>query len=66
MFPLTKSGWATGPAVRDRAMGEARGYRAEPKIGEGRGAFVSGEGLLLTNHHVAYGMIQYNISAKDN
>ena len=36
------------------------------KVGGGTGAFVSGEGLLLTNHHVAYGVIQYNTSAKEN
>ena len=30
------------------------------KIGGGTGAFVSADGLLLTNHHVAYGVIQYN------
>ncbi|KGM53355.1 peptidase S46 [Lysobacter arseniciresistens ZS79] len=32
------------------------------KVGGGTGAFVSGEGLLLTNHHVAFGVIQYNSS----
>ncbi|KAB7778427.1 serine protease [Xanthomonas sp. LMG 12459] len=36
------------------------------KVGGGTGAFVSGDGLLLTNHHVAYGVIQYNTSAKEN
>lgn len=30
------------------------------RAGGGTGAFVSGDGLLLTNHHVAYGVIQYN------
>ncbi|MET0288819.1 MAG: S46 family peptidase [Pseudoxanthomonas sp.] len=30
------------------------------KIGGATGAFVSPDGLLLTNHHVAYGVIQYN------
>jgi len=30
------------------------------RIGGGTGSFVSGDGLLLTNHHVAYGVIQYN------
>ena len=34
------------------------------KVGGGTGAFVSGDGLLLTNHHVAYGVIQYNSSAE--
>ncbi|MEN4903024.1 S46 family peptidase [Luteimonas sp. TWI1416] len=32
------------------------------RVGGGTGAFVSGDGLLLTNHHVAYGVIQYNSS----
>ncbi len=32
------------------------------RVGGGTGAFVSGDGLLLTNHHVAYGVIQYNAS----
>ena len=30
------------------------------RAGGGTGAFVSGDGLVLTNHHVAYGVIQYN------
>ncbi|NYZ63308.1 S46 family peptidase [Luteimonas deserti] len=30
------------------------------RVGGGTGAFVSQDGLLLTNHHVAYGVIQYN------
>ncbi|HVH32765.1 MAG TPA: S46 family peptidase [Tahibacter sp.] len=53
----------------------AAGYEADPaaladltaaplaavvKAGGGTGAFVSAQGLLLTNHHVAYGVIQYN------
>ena len=32
------------------------------KVGGGTGAFVSDEGLVLTNHHVAFGVIQYNTS----
>lgn len=32
------------------------------RVGGGTGSFVSGDGLLLTNHHVAYGVIQYNAS----
>ena len=32
------------------------------RAGGGTGAFVSAEGLVLTNHHVAYGVIQYNSS----
>lgn len=53
----------------------AAGYRGDPgaladltaapmnavvRVGGGTGAFVSGEGLVLTNHHVAFGVIQYN------
>ncbi|MGY1425495.1 S46 family peptidase [Lysobacter sp. A289] len=34
------------------------------KVGGGTGAFVSADGLLLTNHHVAFGVIQYNASAE--
>lgn len=34
------------------------------KVGGATGAFVSGDGLVLTNHHVAFGVIQYN-SNKD-
>src|SRR5690606_14973639 len=34
------------------------------RVGGGTGAFVSGDGLLLTNHHVAFGVIQYNSSAE--
>lgn len=32
------------------------------KVGGATGAFISGDGLVLTNHHVAYGVIQYNSS----
>ncbi|MFC4729812.1 S46 family peptidase [Coralloluteibacterium thermophilus] len=30
------------------------------RVGGGTGAFVSPEGLVLTNHHVALGVVQYN------
>ncbi|UXI67237.1 S46 family peptidase [Tahibacter amnicola] len=36
------------------------------KAGGATGAFVSANGLLLTNHHVAYGAIQYNARADRN
>jgi Peptidase S46 len=32
------------------------------RIGGGTGAFVSADGLVVTNHHVAFGVIQYNSS----
>src|SRR5690554_1225971 len=53
----------------------AAGYRGDPagladltaapmnavvRVGGGTGAFVSAQGLVLTNHHVAFGVIQYN------
>lgn len=58
---------------------KAAGYRGDPrqladvtrpplaavvKVGGATGAFVSPDGLILTNHHVAFGVIQYN-STKD-
>lgn len=36
------------------------------RAGGGTGSFVSPDGLLLTNHHVAMGVIQYNSSPEDN
>lgn len=36
------------------------------RVGGGTGAFVSDQGLLLTNHHVAYGVIQYNSKPDNN
>jgi hypothetical protein len=33
------------------------------KVGGATGAFVSGDGLVLTNHHVAFPVIQYNSRA---
>ncbi|GAB4170001.1 MAG: S46 family peptidase [Calditrichia bacterium] len=35
-------------------------------IGGGTGAFVSGEGLVITNHHVAYGALQRVSSPENN
>jgi len=60
---------------------KAAGFKADPaaladltrpplsavvRVGGGTGAFVSDSGLLLTNHHVAYGVIQYNTNANAN
>ena len=36
------------------------------RAGGGTGAFVSGDGLVLTNHHVAFGVIQYNSTPERN
>ncbi|MFT3670453.1 MAG: S46 family peptidase [Pseudoxanthomonas sp.] len=36
------------------------------RAGGGTGAFVSPDGLVLTNHHVAYGVIQYNSKPERN
>ncbi|WP_305806282.1 S46 family peptidase [Stenotrophomonas sp. YIM B06876] len=44
----------------------AKPLSAVVRVGGGTGAFVSPDGLLLTNHHVAYGVIQYNASAEHN
>ncbi len=56
---------------------KAAGYRGDPakladvtrpplaavvKVGGATGSFVSDQGLVLTNHHVAFGVIQYNSS----
>jgi hypothetical protein len=60
---------------------KAAGYRGDPaaladltrpplsavvKVGGATGAFVSDKGLVLTNHHVAFGVIQYNSTAGRN
>ncbi|MBO9718120.1 MAG: S46 family peptidase [Pseudoxanthomonas sp.] len=36
------------------------------RAGGGTGAFVSADGLVLTNHHVAFGVIQYNSTPERN
>ena len=56
---------------------KAAGYKGDPakladvtrpplaavvKVGGATGSFVSDKGLILTNHHVAFGVIQYNSS----
>lgn len=35
-------------------------------LGGGTGSFVSPEGLVITNHHVAYGAIQFQSTAREN
>jgi peptidase S46-like protein len=56
--PLAKAGFKGNP-------GELADLTRPPlsavvKIGGGTGAFVSADGLVVTNHHVAFGVIQYN------
>src|SRR5688572_18539299 len=62
--PLREAGFRGDP--RDLAAVTQPPLSAVVKAGGGTGAFVSGDGLLLTNHHVAYGVIQYNTSAGEN
>ena len=55
---LKAAGFAGDPA--DLAELAKPPMNAVVKVGGGTGAFVSANGLLLTNHHVAFGVIQYN------
>ena len=56
--PLAAAGYKGDPAaLADLARPP---MNAVVKVGGATGAFVSGEGLVLTNHHVAFGVIQYN------
>ena len=61
---LKEAGFKGNPA--ELADVTASPLSAVVRVGGGTGAFVSGDGLLLTNHHVAYGVIQYNASAEHN
>ena len=61
---LKEAGFKGNPA--ELADVTAPPLSAVVRVGGGTGAFVSGDGLLLTNHHVAYGVIQYNASAEHN
>ena len=40
--------------------------KAVVSLGGGTGSFVSKDGLIITNHHVAFRAIQFNASAKHN
>ncbi len=62
--PLREAGFRGNP--QDLADVTQAPLSAVVKVGGGTGAFVSGDGLLLTNHHVAYGVIQYNTKAGAN
>ncbi|MDR6936282.1 S46 family peptidase [Luteibacter sp. 3190] len=55
---LKEAGFRGDP--RDLADLTRAPLNAVVRIGGGTGAFVSAEGLVVTNHHVAFGVIQYN------
>ncbi len=59
---LRKAGYRGKPA--ELADLTRAPLNAVVKVGGATGAFVSGQGLVLTNHHVAFGVIQYNSSAQ--
>lgn len=61
---LEKAGFQGDPAALADLTGAP--LNAVVKAGGGTGAFVSADGLLLTNHHVAYGVIQYNTQPQRN
>ncbi|GAB3510935.1 S46 family peptidase [Pseudoxanthomonas daejeonensis] len=55
---LREAGYAGDPAAL--ADLTSAPLNAVVRAGGGTGAFVSADGLVLTNHHVAFGVIQYN------
>jgi len=59
--PLRAAGFKGDPA--GLADVTAPPLSAVVRAGGGTGSFVSADGLLLTNHHVAMGIIQYNSTA---
>lgn len=62
--PLREAGFKGKPqALADVT---AAPLSAVVRAGGGTGAFVSPDGLILTNHHVAYGVIQYNSKPERN
>jgi len=62
--PLKAAGFKGNPA--DLANVTAPPLSAVVRAGGGTGSFVSADGLLLTNHHVAMGVIQYNSTPEHN
>ncbi len=62
--PLKAAGFKGDPGAL--ATVTAPPLSAVVRAGGGTGSFVSPDGLLLTNHHVAMGVIQYNSSAGHN
>ena len=62
--PLRAAGFVGDPAaLADLTRAP---LSAVVKVGGATGAFVSADGLVLTNHHVAFGVIQYNTNANRN
>jgi hypothetical protein len=59
---LRAAGYQGNPA--DLADLTKAPLNAVVKVGGATGAFVSDDGLVLTNHHVAFGVIQYNSNAQ--
>ncbi len=62
--PLRAAGFKGNP--KTLADVTAAPLSAVVRAGGGTGAFVSPDGLILTNHHVAYGVIQYNSKPEHN
>lgn len=62
--PLRSAGFKGQPTTL--ADLTAAPLSAVVRVGGGTGSFVSDNGLLLTNHHVAYGVIQYNSKPESN
>ena len=62
--PMQAAGFEGDPA--GLADVTAPPLSAVVRAGGGTGSFVSADGLLLTNHHVAMGVIQYNSTPEDN
>ena len=62
--PLKAAGFKGDP--HDLANVTAPPLSAVVRAGGGTASFVSAEGLLLTNHHVAMGVIQYNSTPEHN
>ena len=61
---LQKAGYTGDPSTL--ADLTAAPLNAVVRAGGGTGAFVSADGLVLTNHHVAFGVIQYNSTPARN
>lgn len=60
--PLRAAGFQGNPS--DLADLTKAPLNAVVKVGGATGSFVSDDGLVLTNHHVAFGVIQYNSNAQ--